>query len=185
MKRALTASIILRFPTADSVQLVAAIERCLDAAGPEERFSINWNYPLHTLLSDSSSRAENVVSRLKARRTDTQLPMGFSGAYHGLLSAEELKREIQWAGKNPWGEDLETAYGSDLEILFPLSVDLIRPPIRRIYAAGPTILVADRDGERMYAGDGETFQSLPAITASRIENRHLVELPSFLPKRDL
>jgi hypothetical protein len=152
---------------------VAAIERCLDALPPADELVLNWSYPLHTLLKDSSVRADHVAERLRKREGDGQIPIGYSGAYHILLSAEELKREIQWTEKNPWSEDLKTLFGSSLDTIFPLGVDLIREPLRRTYRGGPKLLIADRTGTAVFIGNGESFQSIPALSTSRFENRHL------------
>ncbi|HUX22158.1 MAG TPA: hypothetical protein VMW69_13030, partial [Spirochaetia bacterium] len=173
MKKALTVSIILRFPTANSVRLVASIERSLDAAEDISQIALNWNYPLHTLFSDSSSRAESVINRLKERGADRQIPMGFSGAYHGLLSPEELKKELEWALKNPWGEDMKTNFRLDPDAIFPSSVDLVRPALRRLYTGHPPLLVEDRNGESLYFGDAGGFNAVPSIDATFLDPKML------------
>jgi hypothetical protein len=99
--------------------------------------------------------------------------MGFSGAYHGLLSAEELKKEMEWAVKNPWGEDMQTVFGRVPDALFPSSVDLVRPALRRLYSGHPPLLVADRDGESLYCGDADGFTAVPLIDATILDPRLL------------
>ena len=173
MKRSLAVSIILRFPIAASVQLVALLERSLDAVESAGEVAVNWNYPLHFLFSDSSSRADNVIERLKARTTDLHLPMGYTGAFHPLLAADELKRELRWMEKNGWHEDMQTVFDTRPEAFFPACVDLTREPIRKIYQESPPLLVHDSTRELIHIGDGTEFRGHLAIEASRVEPRSL------------
>ncbi len=173
MKRSLAVSIILRFPISESVRLVALLERCLDAVDSVGELVVNWSYPLHFLLSDSSSRADNLITRLKARTTDSQVPMGYTGAYHPLLAPDELRREIGWMEKNGWNEDLATVFDAKPDAFYPPCVDLAREPIRKIYQEGPELLIFDPARELLHIGNGNEFRARHAIDASDLEPRYL------------
>lgn len=173
MKRSLVVSIILRFPITAGVQLVALLERSLDAVDNACELAVNWNYPLHFLFSESSSRADNVIERLKARTTDLHVPMGYTGAFHPLLAADELQRELRWMEKNTWHEDLKTIFDTKPQAFFPACIDLIREPIRKIYQEGPQLIVHDPAQELIYTGNGSEFRSHHAIDASLLEPRAL------------
>lgn len=174
MKRTLNLLLVLRYPTSDSVQLVSSLERSLDSADAAGDLPIHWNYPVHPLLGDSSSRADRVVARLKARQNDRTLPVGYAGAHHALLQSDELRKELRWCSDNPWNEDLKTAFGAKgIDAFLPLSVDLSRARSRAVYSEGPKLLAVDATNEMLLELDGERVTSLPLVTTGRRKPRNL------------
>ncbi len=142
--------LILRLAGTDSDRILSAIERCLDllAEAPAGALPVHWNFPVFPLFTGSEPSATRALRRILDRPGDMLVPMGYSGAPHHLLSAEELACDIAWAAKNPFSTGLETKLGARLELLVPAAADLIRASSRARYAAGPPILAADPAGDR-------------------------------------
>lgn len=174
MKRTLRTVIIFRFTTSSSAQLISSLERCLDSVADAEAPPLHWSFPLHFLLKDSSVRADRLVERLRERPDDRLIPTGFSGAYHSLLSIDELSNEVRWSMNNPWGEDTETGFGVSPVALFPSSIDLLRMTTRRIYREAPGMLVASEAGDRLFIFDRDTYHALPVPKTATNDIRAIV-----------
>ncbi len=94
--------------------------------------------PLHWVLPSlpcDGSRQPRVVSVLRRRLDagDVLLSAGFSGAFHPLLSPNELEREVAWGIHNPWSTGLGQALGARPVAMVPWWADLDRPEAARIY----------------------------------------------------
>lgn len=172
MKRSLQVCIIVRFPTASSQELVSSLERCLDAL-PAETVPLYWSLPHHALLKESSSRAAKVASRLRERGEDGLLPAGFAGAYHPLLTADELAGELRWWRDNPWGEAAAELSNREPEALFPLAPDLLRETALRRYGDAKRLLVAALRAKRLYLLEGDSVEALPLLAPTRPEAKHI------------
>ena len=166
MKRSLDILLVLRFSTSNTVRLVSAIERCLDALerGIEEPLPVHWAFAPHWLVGDSSRRADEVLARLKARSGDMIVPAGFAGAYHLLLAPSELERELAWAVRNPWLEGVEDCFGRPPDALVSDYADLFRTSSEKIYAASPVHLVVAQDGGSVSLFDGKIRATIPSIS---------------------
>ncbi len=173
VKQVLQTGVILRFPTSNPIELVSALERSLEAASGID-FPLHWSYCIHTLLGNTSSRADNVITGLRARSDDHQIPVGFSGAYHPLLKIDELKKELLWSRENPFNENPKAVFNSlPLKALFPYSVDFRRAPARLAYKGGPTIIVEDRSRDLLYCISEDRYSTLPVIHTPSLDEKRL------------
>lgn len=115
---------------------------------------IHWNFPVSPLFSETNEVPEvlrQIISRVKANK-DVLIPMGYSGAYHGLLTDEELRKEIQWTSTNPWGKGFEDITDTPLPLMMPAQMDFLRPASRSYYNSLPfTWFVAPE----MYSREGK------------------------------
>ena len=127
--------------------LLAALE-AVEARG--RPIPVHWNLAAQQ-LEKGGERLERLVQRIAERlRTqgDRVLPAGYAGAYHPLLSAAELERELVWSRENPWGSGLSTRFGRDLPFLLPVYPDLPRERSLGVYSRqgfrGAGVLLAPR-----------------------------------------
>jgi hypothetical protein len=105
-----------------------------EAAALLPRLPVAWNLPL-AHLEAGKGRADLAVE-IKTRvrgRSDSVLLMGYSGAPHPLLSADELEKELAWCRRSPWGTGARALLGQEPRHLLPLAADLTRETLDGVY----------------------------------------------------
>jgi hypothetical protein len=115
---------------------------------------LHWNFPVHPILAEGNSvtvdgdpaaAAVNEIRRRTAAKLDILLPMGYSGAYHALLTDEELRQEYNWAFTNPRRTGFEDVFGTKPKLVMPAQMDFLRPSSRSFYNNTPCTWVAVPD----------------------------------------
>ena len=97
---------------------------------------VHWNFPCLPLLSSESGKADFVFRELRGRMEeslDMIIPMGFAGAYHSLLTENELRKEIEWARSNPWGSGFDEVIPGERDLMMPAQMDFLRTFSRNLY----------------------------------------------------
>ncbi len=94
-----------------------------DRSGAGEAASIFGAFENSAGLGAASREA--LVERLRDGR-DILAPCGYSGAPHGLLTAQELERDVAWADQNPWDSGATQTVGAPSEVLMPAEADVRR-----------------------------------------------------------
>jgi hypothetical protein len=123
----------LRDPASESASRAA--EAFLEeAASLQPRLPLAWNLPLAPLEAGRlpTDLAVEIKTRVRGR-SDAALLMGFSGAPHPLLAAEELEKELAWCRRNPWGSGARALLGQEPRHLLPLAADLVRDKLDGCY----------------------------------------------------
>lgn len=115
---------------------------------------LHWNFPVHPILAegnrdtvngDPAAAAVSEIRRRTAAKLDILLPMGYSGAYHALLTDEELRQEYNWAFTNPRRTGFEDVFGTKPKLVMPAQMDFLRPSSRSFYNNTPCTWVAVPD----------------------------------------
>ena len=104
---------------------------------------LHWNLPVQPLLSEKNDGREDEedtaaavlreIQRRTAANRDTLLPMGYSGAFHSLLTDDELRQEYNWAFRNPGRIGFEDVFGIKPMLMMPPQMDFLRPSARSFY----------------------------------------------------
>lgn len=132
----------LRDPAAESAAAEALLREAeaLGAATPSGeppqepfRLPLAWNLALQPLEQGSAALTARIKARVKAG-TDTLLLMGYSGAPHPLLRAEELEKELAWCRRNPWGAASRGLLGQEARHLLPTAADPLRERLEGAYS---------------------------------------------------
>ena len=101
-----------------------------------EKIPIHWQFPVAALKQPKSTRVDRSVPMLRGRiasGSDMLMPLGFSGAPHSLLLAEDIWTELHWALRNPWKCGLENIFDKNPVALFPDRPDWLRESARSVY----------------------------------------------------
>lgn len=115
---------------------------------------LHWNFPVHPILAegntetvdgDPAAAAVREIQRRTAAKLDILLPMGYGGAYHALLTDEELRQEYNWAFTNPRRTGFEDVFGTRPKLVMPAQMDFLRPSSRSFYNNAPCTWVAVPD----------------------------------------
>lgn len=124
----------LRDPGSEAARRAA--EALLEEAAslePSVRLPLAWNLPLAPFGSEGRTElAVEIKTRVRSR-SDSVLLMGFAGAPHPLLAAEELDKELAWCRRNPWGIAAKSLLGQEPRHLLPLVADLTRETLDGVY----------------------------------------------------
>jgi len=124
----------VRPPAADSSAAAEDLLREVEGrAGGPEGLRLAWNLPLHPWEGGISALAAKIKARVKSG-ADTLLLMGYGGAPHPLLRAEELDKEIAWCRRNPWGAGARGLFGQEARHLLPAAADLLRERQEEVYS---------------------------------------------------
>ena len=103
---------------------------------------LHWNFPVHPVLAEETegrkeeeqaAPAVKIIQRRLAAEKDVLLPMGYSGAYHSLLTDEELRQEYRWTFTNPGGNGFADIFGARPKLIMPSQMDFLRPSSRSFY----------------------------------------------------
>ena len=131
---ALLIGLRLRNPASEAARRAA--EAFLEEAAslePSVRLPLAWNLPLAPFGGgDRADLAVEIKTRVRSR-SDSVLLMGFAGAPHPLLAAEELDKELAWCRRNPWGIAAKSLLGQEPRHLLPLAADLAREMLDGVY----------------------------------------------------
>ena len=127
----------------------AALEEAILRVDASPLTGVVWNIAAATLEEDpagaASSRTEvagggnlsaearDVLIRRLRDGADILAPSGYSGAPHGLLTAEELDRDIAWAERNPWDSGAKQITGAPVRVLMPQEADVRRSDGLEVY----------------------------------------------------
>jgi hypothetical protein len=104
-----------------------------EAASLQPRLPLAWNLPLAPIEARGrSDLAVEIKTRVRSR-SDSVLLMGYGGAPHPLLAAEELEKELGWCRRNPWGSGAKALLGQEPRHLLPLAADLAREALDGVY----------------------------------------------------
>ena len=130
----------LRLRDPASAPVLRAADAFLEEAASLEtgfRLPLAWNLPLSPLEDNKSRAATDLATEINSRvraRSDAILLMGYSGAPHPLLAAEELNKELSWCRRNPWGPAARALLGQEPQHLLPVAADLLREELEGVYA---------------------------------------------------
>ena len=131
---ALLIGLRLRNPGSEAARRAA--EAFLEEAAslePSVRLPLAWNLPLAPFAGEGLAElAVEIKTRVRSR-SDSVLLMGFAGAPHPLLAAEELDKELAWCRRNPWGIAVKSLLGQEPRHLLPLAADLARETLDGVY----------------------------------------------------
>lgn len=177
MKRSLDLLLVFRFLTTNSTRLVSSLEECLDLLERifEDPIPAHWSFAPRWLLSEASSRRSRLLERLKARQADMIVPLGYTGAYHPLLTLKDLENELKWAWTNPWKEGIEDQLGWKPEAMTTPAADLLRVSAREIYAASPFHLLLGADGNSVARLGGNLAAAPSSIALTNLSARRLAK----------
>jgi hypothetical protein len=124
----------LRHPDSEAARRAAeAFLEEVASLEPSVRLPVAWNLPLAPFGGgDRAELAVEIKTRVRAR-SDSVLLMGFEGAPHPFLAAEELDKELAWCRRNPWGTAAKSLFGQEPRHLLPLAADLAREALDGVY----------------------------------------------------
>ncbi len=104
-----------------------------EAAALLPHLPLAWNLPLAPLEGRArTDLAVEIKTRVRSR-SDSVLLMGYGGAPHPLLSADELEKELAWCRRNPWGSGARALLGQEPRHLLPPAADLAREALDGVY----------------------------------------------------
>ena len=118
--------------------VVQSVLAAAEAVFSETPVKFHWNFPVHALIGVSGSVSQSLKTRISSDH-DMYLPMGYSGSPNGVLSADELKRELAWTYENPWAAGIKDYFPDGSVLVFPSVIDVLRPEadtLYRDYSAG-------------------------------------------------
>lgn len=144
-KKTLEIALFLRFSARKRENICHDIEsvfELFDNGLLADTLPIHWNLPVHPLLTGSpedeegSKTADGIVEAIRHRaagNNDVIVPMGYAGAYHGLLTDEEMRQEVEWAYRNPNKTGFEDRMRLKPKLMMPAQMDFLRPAARSFY----------------------------------------------------
>lgn len=140
-----------------------------------------WIHPTEPNLStEPEALPERAYQQWQGRRKGERFALsGYTGAPLSALTDDEMRRELEWAAKNPWGAGAKL-YGFDEP--GTSRAPSLPDPDRTKVAENETFLLAIFERERqahLLYSTGDLLRSLPILRLSRL----LLELGSF--KREL
>ncbi|TVQ36970.1 MAG: hypothetical protein EA384_13335 [Spirochaetaceae bacterium] len=129
MKRPLSLALVFSLQSpcdrqARSAEVVAELLRWPEIASG----GVTWSFAaslLETPTPAVTQLTEALGGRTRSGRDSLAL-CGYSGAPHGALLEEELKRELNWTLRNNWGSGIRSRLGVDAPGFFHASADLAR-----------------------------------------------------------
>jgi len=159
-RKELTVFISFRWQRAGRDDTARGTERLLETLvrlGLDKGMPLHWNLPNTPYLEKKHPQLDGIITEIKTRIKacgDCVIPMGYSGAFHPLLSASEVEKELTWSINNPWKTGIVEQFKERPRILIPTMPDLLRPAVAAIYKKSGFTLIGvpfTTDGQTDYS----------------------------------